>query len=328
MMSIVRITLLIGFIFWGEAMSCGADRLSESKLGIHLIGRYTPAARKIIAAGSRVVKILDLNGDMLEAIKDYKSRHPKGKVVLRIYTQLRYDRNSDPIKSAEDYWIRGLKPHLVKLSEGEKGLIDYLEGPNECEAYPAWDSTETARWFAAFWVHLARTIDRNGFKPCAGSIPVGNPPGTIREIEAKIEAFLPALEEVKRLGGAWSYHSYSLDYSTDPKVERWTSLRYRIFYDYLRRRHPHLADLPLILTEGGIDRRGDPDKDGWQARGDRAKFERWLTWFDSELRKDTYVVGCTLFQIGCPWGWGSFDLLPIADWLSAYLSRTSPAPSR
>ncbi|HID56236.1 TPA: hypothetical protein EYP37_06885, partial [Candidatus Poribacteria bacterium] len=253
------IILIMWVVLRAVVTSSGADHLSGSKLGIHLIGRYTPAARKVIAAGPRVIKVFDLDGDMIEAMRDYKSRYPRGKVVLRIYNQLRYDRDSDPVKSAEDYWLRGLKPHIDRLSEEERKLIDYLEGPNECEAYPAWDSTETARWFAAFWAHLARIISRNGFKPCAGSIPVGNPPGTIREMEAKIEAFLPALEEVKRLGGAWSYHSYSLDYTTDLKVERWTSLRYRIFYDYLRRRHPHLADLPLILTEGGIDRRGDPD---------------------------------------------------------------------
>jgi len=305
--------------------SIGWGKVSDSKLGIHLIGRYTPGARKIVAAGPRVIKVLDLHGEMLKAIRDYKSRHPDGVVVVRIYTRLRYEREADPVEAARDYWLRGLRPALGRLSERDRKLIDYLEGPNECEAYPAWESVETARWFARFWVELARIMSRNGFKPCVGSIPVGNPPGTVGEIEAKLEAFLPALREAEKLRGAWSYHAYSLEYSTDPSKERWTSLRYRIFYEYLRRKHPELADLPMILTEGGIDRRGDPERDGWRARGDEARFERWLIWFDRELRKDDYVLGCALFQIGDPAGWRSFDLEPIADWLAAYLKGVAHA---
>ncbi|RKY04375.1 hypothetical protein DRP77_04060 [Candidatus Poribacteria bacterium] len=205
-------------------------------MGIHLIGRYTPGARKIVAAGPRVI------------------------------------READPVEAARDYWLRGLRPALGRLSERDRKPIDYLEGPNECEAYPAWESVETARWFARFWVELARIMSRNGFKPCVGSIPVGNPPGTVGEIEAKLEAFLPALREAEKLRGAWSYHAYSLEYSTDPSKERWTSLRYRIFYEYLRRKHPELADLPMILTEGstgGAIPKGTAGGRGGMRRGSR-----------------------------------------------------------
>jgi hypothetical protein len=77
--------------------------------------------------------------------------------------------------------------------------------------------------------------------------------------------------------------------------------------------------LPLILTEGGVDRDGNPQTSGWQARGDTARFEDWLTWFDGALAQDAYVLGVTLFESGDAGGWPSFDIEPVADWLAMRL---------
>lgn len=301
-----------------------ATPLSNSRLGIHLIGKYTQGAKEIISAGPRVIKVLDpqVIGDMREAIKDYKVKYPKGIVVMRVWErtpEVHYSLQDDPVKSADDFWKRVLEPAVNTLSREERKLIDYLEGPNEGETTPTWDSVETARWFALFWERLAGHIAKAGFRPCVGSIAVGNPPGTIEEIYAKLEAFLPALRTAKRYKGAWSYHAYSIEYTTDYEVEKWYSLRYRLFYDFLKKKHPDLADLPMILTEGGIDKFGNPQTDGWRARGDEKKYQDWLRWFDKELKKDKYVLGVTLFQIGNPEGWWSFDLEPIASWLAKYL---------
>jgi len=78
------------------------------------------------------------------------------------------------------------------------------------------------------------------------------------------------------------------------------------------------------LTEGGIDRAGNPNQDGWRARGSAAKFQRWLLWYDTELQKDPYVLGVTLFQIGDPTGWWSFDIEPIAQWLADVIANRPP----
>jgi hypothetical protein len=90
--------------------------------------------------------------------------------------------------------------------------------------------------------------------------------------------------------------------------------------------------MPLILTEGGVDQSGDPATSGWQARGSAPDYEHWLNWFDQQMQQDSYVLGCTLFEIGNPesWGWPSFDLEPIAGWMKNYLTTPSslpPAPS-
>ena len=292
---------------------------STSRLSVHLIARYTPGARRIVAARPRVLKVLDLHADMLEALRDYKRRCPGGRTVLRIYTRQTYTTSDDPVRSARHFWDTVLWPPIRSLSPEDRRLIDFLEGPNEGDSTPTWSSVADARWFGAFWAELATMMRRAGFRPCVGSIAVGNPPGSPEEIEERLRAFLPALRAALAAKGAWSYHAYTIDYTNNPSIEAWYSLRYRMLHDIMVRQEPRLARLPLILTEGGVDRDGNPLTAGWAARGTPERYLRWLRWLDSELRKDPYVLGVTLFQIGDPTGWGSFDLEPVADGIAAIL---------
>jgi hypothetical protein len=240
--------------------------LSTSKLSVHLDLRYTAGARRIVAAGPQVLKILDLSGDMLAAARDYKAAFPDGLLVLRIYTRRSYGLQQDPAASAHDFWDHVLWPPLSQLSDADRQLIDFLEGPNEGDSTPTFGSLAAATWFGQFWATLAPLMQQSGFRPCVGSISVGNPPGTVQEMEDQLEAFTPALYAALGAGGVWSYHAYSLEYTTDENVESWYSLRYRRFYDFLARQHPDLLDLPMILSEGGAGR------DGWRAGGE-ARFE-------------------------------------------------------
>ena len=303
--------------------------VSDSKLGIHLIGRYTEGARRVVLAGPRAIKVLDPQaiGDMQRAVLEYKSLYPEGTVVMRVWERtpgLRYRLSDDPERCADHFWDRVLRPAVEALPPAVRRRVDFLEGPNEGENTPTWEGVEAAAWFGRFWTRLALLIARSGMRPCVGSIAVGNPPGTPAEIREKFGAFLPAIEAAKRFGGAWSYHAYSLEYTTDPKVEIWFSLRYRLLLGIVKSLRPDLLSVPIILTEGGIDRRGNPKTDGWRARGSVKKFEAWLAWFDSELRKDPQVLAVTLFQIGDPRGWPSFDLEPVADWLARHIASLRP----
>ena len=290
-----------------------AQNLSGSKLSVHLDQHYTAGARQIVAAGPQVLKILDLGGDMLAALHNYKAAYPDGIVVLRIYTQVQYHLQDDPTACAQDFWNRVLWPPLSRLSPDDQQLIDLVEGPNEAENCPTWGSVESATWFGQFWAALAPLMQANGFRPCVGSIPVGNPPGSVQEMNDQLEAFTPALYAAQDAGGAWSYHAYSIQYTADEGIESWYSLRYRRFYDFLGRQHPDLLLLPMILTEGGAG------QDGWRPGG-ATRFENWLTWFDAEISQDGYILGVTLFEIGDSQGWPNFDLEPVAGWLSDYLS--------
>jgi hypothetical protein len=298
---------------------------SQSKISVHLLVNYSPGAAQIIQARPRVIKILGTDSGMMQAARDFKASTPDGKVVCRIYTSRTWARTDDPAAAGSNFWQTVLAPALVNLSAQDRALIDYVEGPNEGDSTPTWGSSADADWYNTFWLHLAPQIANAGFRPLGFSISVGNPPGNTAEIQDKLNRIAPALRLCQQLGGGWSYHSYSLPYSTNLTDEIWYSVRYRQYYSYFASTHPDLVNLPLVLTEGGIDGVGP-----WSTRGDTNRYQNWLTWFDSEIRKDNYCLGVTLFQIGDTGGWNGFNVEPIAPWLASYLAAnpgTSAPPA-
>jgi len=298
---------------------------SQSKISVHLLGSYSPGAAQIIQARPRVIKILGTDSGMVQAVRDFKAAAPDGKVVCRIYTSTTWSRTTSPAAAGSNFWQTVLAPAFANLSVEDRALIDYVEGPNEGDSTPTWGSSADADWYNTFWLHLAPMIANGGFRPLAFSIAVGNPPGNTAEIQDRLNRIAPALRLCQQLGGGWSYHSYSLPYSTNLTDEIWYSVRYRQYYSYFASAHPDLVNLPLVLTEGGIDGAGP-----WSTRGDAIKYQNWLAWFDSEIRKDNYCLGVTLFQIGETGGWNGFNVEPIAGWLASYLAAnpgTSAPPA-
>ncbi|HVM48685.1 MAG TPA: malectin domain-containing carbohydrate-binding protein [Candidatus Acidoferrum sp.] len=315
------------------AGSASAQTLSASKLSAHLINSYTAGSSNIVSGKPRLLKVLALDSGfpagMVQAMRDYKSKAPSGKVVVRVYTARSYSLANDATASALDFWNTVLQPPLNGLAPSDRALIDYLEGPNEGDStptlgYPSSPAGAASQWFNQFWTNLTPLMVAAGYKPCIGSIAVGNPASL-----SDLDPFVPALRQAQAAGGAWSYHAYTIQYSTDVGTENWYSLRHRQFYAYFAQQgYTDLLNMPLILTEGGVDQSGNPATSGWQARGSAAQYECWLNWFDRQLNQDAYVLGCTLFENGDPAGWSSFDLEPIAGWMSNYLAgpATWPAP--
>jgi hypothetical protein len=298
---------------------------SQSKISIHLLSSYSSGASQIIQARPRVIKILGTDSGMMQAARDFKASAPDGRVVCRIYTPRSWSRAENPAAAGTNFWQTVLAPALVNLSAQDRALIDYVEGPNEADSTPTWGSSADTDWYNSFWMSLALQIANAGFRPLAYSISVGNPPGTTAEIQDRLNRIAPSLRLCRQLGGGWSYHSYSLPYGTNLAEEIWYSLRYRQYYSYFVAAHPDLVSLPLVLTEGGIDGAGP-----WSTRGDTTKFQNWLVWFDSEIRKDNYCLGLTLFQIGETGQWNGFNVEPVAGWIAGWLTAhpgTSAPPS-
>ncbi len=297
------------------------SRLSQSKLGIFILSSYSNGAKNIVAAGPRVIKVMDPQNDsgLMNAVIQYKNKFPEGVVVLRIYIDTgRFDTSANPVTSAESIFNQYIKPGLNSLGANLK-FFDYIETPNESEQTPPWDNVENIQWLAQFWERLADLDNQSGIKTCAGSIAVGNVAGsTFDEIGQNIGYFVPTLRYLKQIGGAWCYHGYTLNYTTDVNQELWYSLRYRVFYNYLQANAPDVADIPMIISEGGVDQSGDPKTSGWSARGSASKYENWLQWYDNQIKQDPYIIGVTLFQIG-DGNWSSFNLEPISSWLTDYL---------
>lgn len=292
----------------------------KSKLGIFILSGLSPGAKKILAAQPSVVKVMDpyKTPGLLAAIHQYKQDYPDGITILRFADQKHvYTLEDDPNKAAEELFATVIRPGIDALGSN-KDDYDLIETPNESNQTPGWETVDSARWLGKFWGELTRLNYLKGFHTCIGSIAVGNPGGSPQEIEDKLAAFLPAVQTANRNGGALCYHAYTIQYTTDVSAEQWFSLRYRSLHDSLVKLDPALKSFPIVLSEGGVDLEGAPATAGWQKRGTTKQYEDWLTWFSSEIEKDSYVQGVTLFQIGDSY-WSSFDLEPMADWLTSQI---------
>lgn len=302
----------------------------DSKVGMHLIGAYTPATKKMVRAKMPVLKILDTHGDMMDAAREYKASNPEGIVVLRVFTPIRWTLEDDPIERADEYWNDYIWKSLGALPEADRKLIDYVEATNEVGEVPTWENEESTEWFTKFSIRFVEHCAEAGFRPCLASIPVGNPGGPNAGLQ-KILQFAPALRAAKKAGGAWAYHNYTIKYTKDLETELDYSLRYRQWYEGFTGEYSDLQDMPLILTEGGVDEYGDANKSGWKARGTWRQYVDWLQWLDCRLKEDPYVLGVTLFQQGAhvAWqGWSSFDHEPLADWFVWYWNKGAGMPGQ
>lgn len=295
--------------------------LLSGKIGIYILSDYSPGAKQIVASKPRVLKVMDPQANnTLQAVKDFKGINPQGITVLRAYigtSGVKFDLQNDPGTAAESFFQAVVQPALSALGENKK-LFDFIETPNELDNTPGWESTVNTAWLNTFWIKLTELYASNGLRTCVASIPVGNPPGDYSQVKAELTPFLPALQKVKELGGAFCYHAYTLNYSTDTAQELQTSLRYRQIHQVISELDSSLSSLPFILSEAGVDKNGDPKSSGWIARGSENDYKNWLSWFNGQINQDSYVLGATLYQIGDN-HWSSFNIESISDWISKSL---------
>ncbi len=222
--------------------------------------------------------------------------------------------------------------------------IKYWEGHNE----PVWNDEDGMGWYAQFEVERMRLMADLGLKCVIGNFATGSP---------RLElwpAFFPALRVARQYQAILGLHEYScpwmwwmtgkyqLDPNEDQGDEGWTTLRYRkIYRQYLI---PNgLGDVPLVITECGIDPLVNPKPPGapsgtWRHLGsfwaehdnepDAADYYfRQLVWYDRELQKDDYVIGATVFTWGNFGGaWEDFEVAgtEVAKKLIAY-TQADPA---
>ena len=303
---------------WPEPL----DEPVPSKLGLHVQWNSSPDILEFVKRFKPpVVKgVNDLN-----FLAEVKELSPTTITIGRIEDGSP-SRDQDPAETARDYVNRYLGTYLTHP------WIDYWEGINEP------DVGNDMPWYAAFEAERARLMAEHGLRVAIGSFSTGVP-----EWEDFAD-FLPAIRAAHAHGGILSLHEYDAPTMTRsvgaglPGLQGLADrgallLRYRWWYeDYLR---PRGLVIPLAITEAGIDggvtNRPGPEGGGWrdfvdywagQGLGNDgvAEYMRQLAWYDAEIRKDDYVLGCTIFTAGAMGeDWRSFDVTGILRQIGQYM---------
>ena len=147
----------------------------------------------------------------------------------------------------------------------------------------------------------------------AAFLPAGGRSADLRRRPGVARIFRPGHVGWLRRRGAWPWTGKS-EFGA-------LTLRYRFWYRYYLQ--PNDLVIPLVITETGIDGGVLADAggslSGWQdfteALGDdeepsyapitAAEYLDQLSWYDDELRRDDYVLGCAVFNAGDETGtWG------------------------
>jgi len=286
-----------------------------SKLGIHVTRNSTPAIMEFIRQAHPAVVMAVGDVGWLAEVKKVS---PETVTIAR-FPEVDQRIEGDPVQRARKFVAAHAERYLANPG------VDYWAGWNE----PIIDSVEQMQWYAAFEAERTIAMAELGLKVAIGNFSAGTPE------PSEFEAFLPAIQVAKEHGGILAVHEYSAPTLRDgvgaglPGLEARPdcgalTLRYRYWYeDYLK---PRGLVIPLVVTEAGIDggvlRLENVSLMGWRdlkkavpnsaASQVTNSYVEQLSWYDDELRRDPYVLGFAVFNVGDPKGhWASFDVTSL-----------------
>ncbi len=302
-----------------------------SKLGIHINGAYSATtASTVMSARPAVVKFVD----NFSSAAEIKQASPGTIVIGRFYSESQ-PQDGDPGARAQEWLDRNLATMLQYPD------VDYWEGYNE----PSVGSADAVAWYGEMETQRVILMASYGLRACIGNFATGTP-----DLDWGWTPFLGAIETALNNDGVMGLHEYSApdmtfaygDNQVDPDAdegdEGWLTGRYRkVFRQYLS---PNDLVIPIVITETGVDggvlagvRPGPSDAAGYKDFADywaspdggghtnpEAYYMEQLAWYDTELMKDAYIMGATIFTTG--YGWESFnldpDMLPFLEdyWLA------------
>jgi hypothetical protein len=159
---------------------------------------------------------------------------------------------------------------------------------------------------------------RHGFRSAIGGFPPGVP-----ELE-EFQLFVPAVETALQHEGIMTLHEG--DVSTGDMRYLYGSalpgypyyadrgamaFRYRWFYREIL--EPAGLVIPLVVSELAFA--------GWDSTSVENLIYNQLAWYDSEARKDNYVIGFTVFTAGAIGQWDRYNLNFIMPELTDYVNN-------
>lgn len=290
----------------------------KSKLGLLYIMGNTESPAFYEAARSGLLPIVKTGSQSSDRGNTTIEHNPDAWFIVSGGQGIDY--NSQTPQEAAQIALKVAKEHLGHVPDKWEDQVHYLE-VTPCMWEPK--DAESGLWYSEFLIEFLPEFSKLGPRPIVLNSGVGGLP-----IEpSRLGPMVPGLRLAHHLGGAWGCHGYTIKYTKDLNEEIWLSLRYRQAYDYFKEHAPELMTFPMILLEGGVDDKGNELKDGWLARGSLEKFADWLEWYDSELMKDDYVLGVTLFKIGAPSIWESFEMEPVVPWMIEHYKEAHGMPA-
>ncbi len=254
-----------------------------SKLSVHISSGnrsgFTDWLDQCQAGGSPIGIIYSVD----ENIADDLAKHsPTTKWVYRYQTD-EFNRlpngflEGDPVANCIT-WMQATKDSHGRslLDNWRLNKADWFDPLNE----PVADTSEKAKWLNTWLLTALNLANDNGFKLALCSFPTGF------SIDPMVWTnLLPALRRGKELGAILSVHAYWEN--ADPSQDKYNALRYREAYKIV----PADAQIPVVISEASSGNGYDTGKKGQAWVDDMAKY-------DTELMKDTYVLGACGYQLG------------------------------
>ena len=308
-------------LVWPPAL----DHPSRSKLGIHVQWNNSPEIMEFVRRmRPAVIKAIDDLGFLAEV----KQVSPTTVTVARLEETANGPSRmeGDPLQAARAYVAANLETYRQNPS------VDYWEGWNEPVV------RGRVEWFAAFEAERVRVMATHGLRAAVGAFSTGVPEWD------EFAFLLPAIEAAQQHEGILTLHEYdapTLDRSAGAGLPGHPNypdrgalaLRYRWWYeDYLI---PRGLVIPLVISEVGVDGlvggQPGPKGRGWQdfagfwiaqglGRDGIDAYLAQLSWYDDELQKDEYVLGCAIFTAGAMSDdWRSYDITGILRHIATFV---------
>ena len=298
------------------------DELGPSKLGLHVIRNNDPNILEFVrVAQPAVMKAVDDLGFLAE-VKQVSPRT----ITIGRHGVSSQDYIGSPENAAREYVAQYLDIYRANPS------VDYWEGWNEPDP-----NLDNMVWYSRFEQERTRQMASHGYRVAIGGFATGVP-----EMD-EFQLFIPAIEVAMEHRGILSLHEYGapdMAYLFGDPLPGFPAypdrgsltFRYRWYYrEYLE---PAGLEIPLVISEAGIDGiitdRPGPDGFGWQdfqtyweeqGLGNTGveAFINQLSWYDTGVREDGFVIGFTVFTAGGFGHWENYDINPILPQLTNYV---------
>jgi len=272
-----------------------------SKLGVHgIMPGETPAIiQQLKASGARMTTVKAVIA--MGWLADIKALDPETITVGRLMrgTDPRVNVEGPPMDGDRRKTAREVLDTLLPLWEPHRDYVDYWEIINEQDP----TGVDGHRRLGDLMMHFMDIADAEGYKLSLFSYSLGVPEWEEMEALAEMGVFAKA----KAGGHSLSLHEYAYPMNRwygEPLPGRPTypnrgplACRYRWLYeDFLI---PRDEVVPLFLTEVNIAKELPT-----------VTANEWITqmkWYDTELRKDYYVIGAHLFTLGSAGSWEEFE---------------------